>query len=192
MTANALPVIGVDPGFRWTGAVLRVDDQVVNGFTLGPVGDDGLRNPTAHDGMSAGAMSRYVARIGGYLDQLYDLAEDVYGQPRIAIEMPTPPKGFRHIPLRAWLVTNNVAWAIVGRYDGVVLVPPADHGTRHQKARGGDGDMAAHYPKALCRKRPSGWLPNEAPRVARDHERAAFDVAGVALAALRNTDRRVS
>lgn len=186
------PVIGVDPGFRWTAAVLRVSGEAVNGFTLGPLNADGLRDPRAHDGMSAAALARYVTRIGSHLDQLYDVAE-AYGPPRVAVEVPTPPRGYRQIPLRAWLVTHTVAWAMVGRYDGVVLVPPDINGARHQRSRGGDGDMAAHYPKPLCRRRPTGWMPNEAPRQARDHERAAYDVAGAALAALTPTtpDRRV-
>jgi hypothetical protein len=182
-----VPVIGVDTGFRWTAAVLRVGGEAVNGFTLGPLNGNGIRDPNANDGMSAAALARYVSRIGTHLDQLYDLAE-AYGHPRVAVEVPNRPKGYRQLPLRAWLVTHTVAWAVVGRYDGVFLVPPDRNGARHQPSRGGDGDMGEHYPKPLCRRRPGGWLPNEAPRHARDHERAAYDVAGVALEAL-STDR---
>src|SRR5690606_1987899 len=157
------------------------------------LGKDGLPARRANDSMSAGAIGRYVARVGSYLDRLYDQAvERGYGEPLIAVEMPTPPKGYRTIPLRAWLVTTAVAWAVVGRYDGVHLVAPGRHGVRHQKARGGDGDMRAAYPEQLVRKRPGGWLPCEAPRQARDHERAAYDVAGVVLSAHHRTTGALS
>ena len=175
--------IGVDPGWRWTAGVLRVDDRAINGFTLGPVDLAGKPSRKANDGMDTAAMYAYTRRIGQYLDQLYDEAVELgYGRPLLGVEMPSAPgSSKRYVTgLRAFLITDRVAYFSLGRYDGFPF--PADgNGNRHYTAHGGNGDMADYYPAELRRRRPSGWLRNEEPRTSRDHERAAYDIAGRVL-----------
>ena len=171
--------IGVDPGFRWSAGVLRVGDAALNGFTSGPVAADGSPARLANDKISPAALDRYCAQIGKNLDSLYDLSIELgHGPPLVAVEMPYPSD---RIPLRCWLVTWTVAWNVMGRYDDVIPITPAGHGKRH-KAPGATERLADYYPDSLIRSRPFGWMRCAAPRTARDHERAGFDVAGVALA----------
>jgi hypothetical protein len=179
-----IPVIGVDPGSRWTAAVLRRGEHAVNGWTIGPVDEHGMRDPRALDDLDATALARYIARLGVHLDGLYDQAER-YGPPLVAVEIPGPPRGTARVPVRDWLITYSVAWSVVGRFDGVRLVRPDRHGVRHLAGEPDRSRLRRTYPPNLVHRRPRIWGPCEAPNRRRDHERAAFDIAGAALERLR-------
>lgn len=169
-------VIGVDPGARWTAAVLRVGDAVVNGWTLGPVDTQG--NPRADaldDPDDLAALGRYVSRIAEALDSLADQAEREFGGFRIGVETIRLPVGYRHgkasnVSVSNWLTPRSVAVAVIALYPAARLVLPGQNGSRDD------------YPAELRRRRPPGWGVNEAPRGERDHERSAYDVAGRAAA----------
>lgn len=176
---SRLAAVGVDPGARWTAAVLRVGDRAINGFTLGPVGADGMPARKANDDLGAAALDRYTDRIGKHLDDLCDLSVELgYGEPLIGVERFKISESYRHIPTYAWLISWTVYWYVKGRYNGVKTIPNDGNGYRHLERLGGTGKMDAYYPADLCRRRPAGWWANEAPRTPRDHERAAYDVAG--------------
>jgi hypothetical protein len=172
--------IGVDPGERWSAAVLvDVDGNPVDGFTLGPIDDDGLMDRLANNELEPADVSRYARRFLDYLRPLYQQAHDLAagGDVLVAVEKITRPRR-RDIPVRAWLIPWTVMHYVCGAYDDVNLVPckGKNHGVRHQPSRGGDGNMRAAYPAELGRRRPAGWGVNEHHRGARDHERAAYDV----------------
>ncbi len=166
-------VIGVDPGWRWTAGVLRVGDDVIDGFTVGPVG-----HRKANDTMAPVAMDNYTHQVGQALDYLWDIAVDLGHRPRVAVEMPTMPTGSKSfvVKFRAYKVTNDVAWFVKGRYDAV-RVRADGNGNRHKIDHGGSGKLEDHYPASLIRRRQLAG-PCHAPRHERDHERAAYDVAG--------------
>jgi hypothetical protein len=159
--------------------VLRVGDAAVHGWTLGPVDLAGRVDRLALDNEDDwAAFIRYSARLAEALDVLVDYADARWGRVRVAVEVPRVPIGllpgaparYHRIPLRDWLVPRHVAAAVIGRYPTAVPVIPEGHG-RHP---------ARLYPAELRGTRPPSWGPNEARRGERDHERAAYDVAGVA------------
>ncbi|WP_038843412.1 hypothetical protein [Salinispora arenicola] len=163
-------VLGIDPGARWTAGVLRVGDAAVTGWTVGP-GDDAARLADPDD---VAAVAAYVARVTAQVEATMVLMAD-YPRRRLAVEMIRVPVGWRYgkrtsVRLTDWLVPRQVGVAIIGRWPTTRLIAPDRHGRRE----------LADYPAELRRRRPPGWPPNEAPRGERDHERAAFDVAGVA------------
>lgn len=179
MINSDLPVLGIDPGARWTAGVLRVGSTAVTGWTLGPTTADGRRDPAALDDPDdLEALARYVARVLERVDRTYEMAEREVGPCRVAVEAIHVPVSHRHgkrsrISLVDWLTPRSVVVAVLTAYDAV-LIPPAGHGR---------GPLES-YPAVLRRKRPEGWI-NEAPRGERDHERAAWDVAGAgALASM--------
>lgn len=172
-------VIGIDTGYRWTAGVLLVDDVPVSGFTFGPIDEHGRLDPTATDEIDDVAIYRYATHI--IFDGLNPLREKADAEPLMAVEHITVPKFKRKgVPVRNWLVPHDVMLYVCATFPGTVLVPARGNGTRHYASRGGNGDLRTAYPRELGRRRPAGWGPNDAPRGARDHERAAYDVAAFA------------
>ncbi|GAA3029881.1 hypothetical protein [Actinokineospora globicatena] len=174
-----MPVVGVDPGQTWTAAVLRVGDTAVHGWTMGPIDARGELDRTAfNDEDDWVAFARYVAKLAEGLDALVDYAAERWGRVRVGVEVPRVPVGllpgapakYHRIPLRDWVMPRQVAAAVLGRYPTAVPVYPGGHG-RHP---------TAGYPAELRGTRPPSWGINEARRGERDHERAAYDVAGEA------------
>ncbi|MFI0425111.1 hypothetical protein [Spongiactinospora sp. 9N601] len=191
MTTPPVPaVLGIDPGRRWTAGVLRAGDTALHGWTLGPVDASGHPDPTGADSVhDLAAWGRYMVRI---IDAIEDTIArhkaGAYAAPGgpvvLAVEMVVPPGG--RIALADWLIPRQIVAALVAYDPGAVLVAPGGHG----KAR----PVVEHYPPALWPTkgatggRPASWGPCESRRGERDHERAAWDVAGVALAALADDD----
>jgi hypothetical protein len=185
--ADELAVLGIDPGRRWTAGVLRVGDAAVHGWTLGPVDADGRPDPSAVDDVygpgALPAFGLYAARI---LDAIEDTVGRAAGGGRVmlACETADPRPGGR-IPLADWLVPRQLCAAIVAYDTRTVMIRPGGHGLAH-KADGRDERLQDHYPPALWPARgrtggrPASWGPNEARRGERDHERAAYDIAGAA------------
>jgi hypothetical protein len=175
-----LATIGVDPGQTWTAAVLRVADFGVHGWTIGPTDQHGtVRRDLLNALDNWDAFSRYVVRLVDALDELVSYAERTYGEVRVAVEVPHVPVGFadggarrfQRMRLCDWVMPRQVASAVLGQYPEARTVEPDGHGAR----------PAGEYPKELRGTRPPQWGRCEAPRGDRQHERAAYDVAGVAM-----------
>ena len=176
-----IPAVGVDPGSRWTGAVLRVGDVAVTGWTLGPVNRLGQRDRAALDNVDNWeAFRRYVDRLIAHLDDLVTYGETEYGPVRIAVEVPHTPigwqagnRGTNKLPLNDVFLPRQIASALIGCYPNAVLVPPGKYGQR-----------ADEVPAVLRGRRPADWGPNETPRGERDHEQSAYFVSGIAAAGM--------
>jgi hypothetical protein len=99
----------------------------------------------------------------------------------VACKVVTPPGGW--IALADWLVPRQVVAGVLGAAPSTILIRPDGHGKRRP--------VAEHYPAALWPTRgarggrPATWGPCEARRGEREHERAAYDIAGAAAALLR-------
>ncbi|HET8971188.1 MAG TPA: hypothetical protein VFN19_09030 [Candidatus Nanopelagicales bacterium] len=177
--------LGVDPGWRYTAGLLVIDGRPVDGFTLAPTDSDGMFCRSAHDDMDPAALRRYCERIRTHLDTLYDRASGQGYRVVVGVEQPTWPlytkNARRYVArMRAFRVTENVAYFVSGLYGGVETFHFDENhpnGKRHLAEHGGNGDMHDYYPKDLCWRRPKTWLVNEEPDTSRDHERSAFDVA---------------
>lgn len=175
------PTIGVDPGQTWTAAVLRVGDTAVHGWTMGPVDHAGtVRRDALNDVDAWDAFALYVARLVAGLDELAEYATNRWNEVRVGIEVPHVPIGwrpgsapkFQRLPMRDWLIPRQVAAGVLGAFPQARLVQPDHLGRR----------PAREYPVELRGTRPATWGPCEARGGERDHERAAYDVAGLAMA----------
>ncbi|RJQ70555.1 hypothetical protein D5S17_28925 [Pseudonocardiaceae bacterium YIM PH 21723] len=172
------PCIGVDPGAKWTAAVLRVGDYAEHGWTMGPIDRRGVLDSAALDDVDDWyAIQRYMVKMLTGLDQLVDYATDRYGAVRVGVETPKVPVGYQpnsrlanRLPMGEWLLPKLFTAAVIGAYPASRLVLPDKLGRR----------PATEYPRELRGTRPPGWGPNEARRGERDHERAAYDIAGLA------------
>ena len=178
--ATEIAVLGIDPGRRWTAGVLRVGRDALHGWTLGPTDAAGRPDAAADDVHDLAAFGRYMARV---IDAIEDTMARAPAGGRVALacEAVVPPGG-RRIALGDWLIPRQIVAALVAYDPRTVLVQPDAHG----QAR----PVAEHYPPALWPAkgrlggRPASWGPCEARRGERDHERAAYDIAGAAAAVL--------
>lgn len=180
--AGLPPTIGVDPGQTWTAAVLRVGDYAAYGWTMGPTAPSGeVLRGALNDPDNWIAFARYTQRLTTALDELVAYAHQEYGEVRIGIETPVLPIGYRtdktaghpkfqRLAPKDWIVTRQVAAAVLGAYPTARVVTPDKLGRR----------PAAEYPRELRGTRPPHWGPNEYRNGERDHERAAYDIAGLA------------
>jgi hypothetical protein len=175
------PTIGVDPGQTWTAAVLRIGEHADHGWTIGPVDKFGtVRRDALNQVDNWDHFALYVRRLREALDELVDYTVRRFGEVRIAIEVPGVPVGyqpgsagkFQRLPMRDWVIPRQVAAAVVGAYPEAKVVRPDGYGQR----------PASQYPPELRGHRPPSWGINEARQGERDHERAAFDVAGAGMA----------
>ena len=179
-TTQPPPTIGVDPGQTWTAAVLRVGDSAVHGWTMGPVDRSGtVRRDALNDVDAWDAFIRYAGRLVVGLDELAAYARSRWGEVRVGVEVPGVPIGwqseghpkFRRLPMRDWVVPRQVAAVVLGAFPHARLIQPDHLGRR----------PAHEYPAELRGRCPSGWGPCEARNGERDHERAAYDIAGRAM-----------
>ena len=177
---DQVAVLGVDPGRKWTAGVLRVGEAAVDGWTVGPVTPKGVLDASAIDNIDdIESWGRYMRRILDLIEATVDSHRAAGGGPvHLAVEMVVPPGG-RRIALADWLIPRQVVAGLITYDPNVVLVHPDGHG-KHRP-------VAEHYPPQLQpfrpgtpAGRPPTWGPCEARRGERDHERAAYDVAGVA------------
>jgi hypothetical protein len=188
---DGIAVLGIDPGRRWTAGVLRVGAAAVHGWTVGPVDEAGNPAAAAVDNVhDMAAWARYMARLVDVIEATMALHRAAGGgRVALACEMVIPPGG--RIALADWLIPRQIVAGLLAYDPGVILIRPDAHGKAHYD-RDGRGRLvrarpvSAHYPPELWPAkghvggRPSAWGPNEARRGERDHERAAFDIAGAA------------
>lgn len=149
------PILGVDPGARYTGIVIRDGDVPLYSATL--VRD---KDASAHD------WSRQVIRF------LKDLLVE-YGNMPVAVEGVSDPKGFKHGE-RASINPGHIMRAAVvfgavsAVWEDAIVVPPGGNGSQHQ----------SHYPPALVGRRPKDLPGSNTGAGTRAHEQSAWDVAG--------------
>jgi hypothetical protein len=131
-------------------------------------------------------MARLIDAIEATIDQ-HRAASG--GRVHLACEMVVPPGG--RIALADWLIPRQIVAGLLTFDPGLVQIKPDAHGKRHydRDARGRlvrARPVSADYPpelwpaKGATGGRPATWGPNEARRAERDHERAAYDIAGAA------------
>lgn len=193
-------VVGIDPGRRWTAGVLRVDADAVHGWTVGPVDAAGRPAPTASDNVhDLAGWARYMERVLTMVEATLERHQAAGGErPHVAVEVAVPRGG--RIALADWLVPRQIVAGLLAWDPDVLLVAPARHGRAHyaEDERGRlvrTGTVAQHYPPALWPAkghtggRPASWGPLEARRGERDHERAAFDIAGAGAVMLAEAGR---
>lgn len=164
-------VVALDPGARWAGIVARRGPELLAAQVLD-------RDPLDRVELPGGPAS-----LQRWLDHVLDAVADLSGSLGLAIgdvvtacEFVTPPHphgGRRDAKARIitpgpLMETAAVMGAMLGRWPGTVLVPPAQHGS------GPDGA----YPAGIRRRTRGLGGPT-------DHARAAWDVAGGALWHLR-------
>lgn len=176
-------VLGLDPGRRWTAGVLRVGDCPLYGWTVGPVDAEGHPDPAGADDVhDVAAWGRYMRRLLDVIERTVERHQGAGGGPvHLAVEVIVPPAG-RRIALADWLVPRQIVAGLVAFDPNTLLIRTDAHGRRRP--------VEEHYPAAFWPARggrggrPADWGPNEARRGERDHERAAWDIAGAGLRVL--------
>lgn len=151
------PVIGVDPGARYTGVVIRDGDVPLYSATL-----------VRPDSMS---------QTGWALHCVDEIRKVIDAHPGgilpVAVEGVRPPKGFvrgRKAPVNPGdiMFAAVVLGAVIGTWRDAVIIPPGGNGSQH----------ITHYPPALVGRRPKTLPGSSNGAGTRDHEQSAFDVAG--------------
>lgn len=146
-------VVGVDPGGRQTGIVVRYGDTCLAADLLTRDGPETFPK--------ADYLAEVIDAIGGLVVYASQEAPDA-GWPRVAVEGVVHPSGHvRMINAAGLLGTACVLGAVLAHYPAALVVPPASHGAGPRSA----------YPAAL-------WPPTEKRGTGRRrHLRSAWDIA---------------
>lgn len=153
------PIIGVDPGARYTGVVVRDGDAVLHSSTLVRPKD-----------MSATDWAVHVV-VG-----VQEILKGFPATTPVAVEGVNDPKGFHH-GKRAALNPKDiiragiVLGAVVATWPTATVVPPGGNGSQHYST----------YPDSLIGRRPADLPGSTNGAGTRDHEQSAYDVAGKAV-----------
>lgn len=153
-TPDNKPLLGVDPGARYVGVVIRDGDVALHSSTW--------RRP---DSVSELQWPTVV------VDRLLELREQ-YGHLPIGVESVTFPKGrtkgqIDPINPAHLVFTAICVGAICVAFRDAIWISPGHNGSRH----------LSHYPPALRGSRAAD-LSGVTEHRSRDHERSAWDVAG--------------
>jgi len=153
------PIIGIDPGARYTGVVVRDGDAVLHSSTL-------VRPQEMISGTDW-ALS--------VIDQIAIILKDFPSSIPVSVEGISDPKGF-HQGKRAAINPKDiiragiVLGAVVAAYPKAIVVPPGNNGSMHY----------SNYPAAIIGKRPADLPGSTQGAGTRGHEQSAYDVAGKA------------
>lgn len=152
------PVLGIDPGARYTGVVIRDGDVVIHSSTL--VRPQDLTSGTEW------ALS--------VVKQVLEIYKEFEGIP-VGIEGISDPKGFQYgkqsaINPKDIIRAGIVLGALVVVFPGAHIVPPGGNGSKHY----------SHYPADLIGRRPKELPGDSQSAGTRGHEQSAYDVAGKA------------
>lgn len=158
------PVLGVDPGARYTGVVLRDGDACLYAATLVRVKSD--TDPVAW----ARQVVREVQAV------LFTVCPP---DTRVAVEGVSVPKGFKDgkrqpIDPGPILFAGVVLGAVAQAWPDATVIPPGGNGSQH----------ITHYPPELVGRRPASLPGSTNGAGTRDHEQSAYDVAGKAAVLL--------
>lgn len=153
------PVIGVDPGARYTGVIVRDGDLVLHSSTL-------LRPRELTSGTDW-ALSNIA--------QVREIMADFPKMMPFSIEGISDPKGFQNgkaaaINPKDIIRAGIVLGAFVAIWPNAVIVPPGGNGSQHY----------SHYPAELIGRRPKTLAGSTQGAGTRGHEQSAYDVAGKA------------
>jgi hypothetical protein len=173
------PMLAFDPGSKFTAGLLREGIYAINGFTLAlAYPDDPDPNAVLDD--------HEALRV--YTDRITQAGLDVWDSHlpdkpvRVVIEAanrPTKVSRYGRVPLRDWVIPQRIMTAVTTCFPGAVILAPQHAGGRHKRSKGGTGRPADYYPPNLIGPPPPGWLTEE-PERRRDHEQAAYTLAGLA------------
>lgn len=147
--------IGIDPGARYTGLVVRQNDAILLSSTI-----------VRQEEMDPLAWAREVVRT--LKPVLADFPDAIIG-----IETVTAPTGFsggKKAPLNPKHIINAaaVAGAVANEWNEAYIILPKGNGSQHE----------SHYPKELIGRRPKTLPGNADGAKTRNHERSAYDIAG--------------
>ncbi len=192
LDVNCYPTVGVDTGERWCGICVRIGLDVVDATTVDLPPADG-------PGADRVRVERLLARVDEVMTrheadavvgaQLRGVRLDVGQSPwRLAVEAVHRPSAYlrgQRVPPRQqvyWSTAQAMAlyYAVLATFPDAVVVQPDHHGKRHQprETGGSSGLWQDYYPAPLHRVRPHDFTASDSQD--RDHERAAYDVAGAA------------
>lgn len=151
------PVIGIDPGARYTGVVVRDGDVVLHASTL-------VRPKEVESGTEWALL--VVEQVRGILAGFPAMIP-------VGIEGISDPKGFQHgkkaaINPKDIIRAGIVLGALVAVWPTATIVPPGNNGSQHY----------SHYPAPLIGRRPDDLPGSTQGAGTRGHEQSAYDVAG--------------
>lgn len=155
-TDDGSPIfIGIDPGARYTGVLVRQNDGILLSSTIVRMED---MEPLI-----------WARKVVEELRPIVDMFPDAI----IGIETVTAPTGFsggKKAPLNPKYIINAaaVAGAVANEWDEAYIIPPKGNGSQHE----------SHYPTELIGRRPKSLPGNAAGAKTRNHERSAYDIAG--------------
>ena len=146
-------IVGVDPGGRQTGLVVRHGDQLLAADLVTRDGPETFPK--------ADYLAEVVDAIGGLVVWAGQEAPDA-GRPKVAVEGVVHPSGHvRMINAAGLLGTATVLGAVLAAWPSALVIPPASHGAGPRSA----------YPAQL-------WPPTEKRGAGRHrHVRSAWDIA---------------
>lgn len=172
------PVIGVDPGARHVGLVLRLGDEYLDHAVVTRADDDSLV-PT-RPGRPPVVLREVLATIMGFRFHRA-LAGRNLGPVVVAVEGLNEPTGFARgrkalLDPSHMIAAGMVLGAVLGSYRTAVVVAP--HGN-------GRGLLGKYPPELITPAEQRHGLMREAPASSPvSHARSAWDVAGAAVAHL--------
>ncbi len=154
------PVIGIDPGARYTGVSVRDGDVILHSTTL-------VRNLKDTPSGSDWALLCVAA--------IQEIKKDFPVTIPVAIEGISDPKGFQNgkraaINPKDIIRAAIVLGACVATWPQAVIVPPGNNGSLHD----------SHYPVDIIGRRPKTLPGSGNGAGTRNHEKSAYDVAGKA------------
>lgn len=152
------PIIGIDPGARYTGVVVRDGDVVLHATTL--VRPEGV---TATDWAIM-----CVAEIR-------EIMKDFPITMPVGVEGVSDPKGFQGgkraaINPKDIIRAGIVLGAVVATWPKAIVIKPGGNGSQHY----------THYPSVLIGRRDPELPGSSNHAGTRNHEQSAYDVAGKA------------
>jgi hypothetical protein len=168
-TPAGQPVLGVDPGARYTGVVLRDGDVVLYSTTLVRVKEE--TDPVAW-------ARHVVAEIKAVL------VTACPPETGMGVEGVSAPKGFKDgkrqpIDPAPILFAGVVLGAVAAEWPDAVVIQPGGNGSQH----------VTNYPPELVGRRPKDLPGADGGAGTRDHEQSAYDVAGKAARVLHPPQR---
>jgi hypothetical protein len=162
------PVIGVDPGARYTGVVVRDGDAVLLASTL-------VRPDSVESGTEWALL---------VVAQLQAIMREFPVTMPMGVEGISDPKGFQNgkkaaINPKDIIRAGIVLGAVVAMWPQAVIVQPGNNGSKHY----------SHYPASLIGRRPADLPGDSQSAGTRGHEQSAYDVAGTAALELFPAER---